>query len=115
MCPITCIATARAGNGAEYSHMLHPTHVHKHTYHPPLELTRTAALCTTRGGCMQADCGKPGQPCCYSGDPTVEAERCGAGLACISQRLGYGDRAMYHKLLADPAGLKSKELMGVCR
>jgi hypothetical protein len=61
------------------------------------------------------ECGKEGQICCYSSDPTTEAERCAQGLTCIVSRVGYADHNMYYKLLKEPEGLKSTETMGICK
>jgi hypothetical protein len=61
------------------------------------------------------ECGSEGHPCCYSNDPTSEAERCDTGLTCISERVGYANEAHYTALVADPDSVNSTRLMGTCK
>lgn len=62
------------------------------------------------------ECGKEGKPCCFNSDPASEAERCAQGLVCVVSRVGgYADQAMYYQLVKDPEGIKSTDVMGVCR
>lgn len=60
-------------------------------------------------------CGQAGQPCCFSSDPTAEAERCGPGLTCIVEGVGYGGTAMFTRLTANPGLVRSGAVMGTCR
>lgn len=76
-----------------------------------LQLTR---LLRAAPDCLQ-DCGTEGKPCCYVSDATAEAERCTQGLTCIVSKVGYADQGMYYALVKNPEGLRSTDVMGVCK